>query len=56
MIKKHKERVLNNIKAKAKQLGYDSALKLLAGSEVSWEVNDAKFDCCRKLKSRRDFF
>ena len=32
---KYKERVLNNIKAKAKQLGYDIALKPLAGSEVS---------------------
>jgi transposase len=32
---KYKERVLNNMKAKAKQLGYEIALKPLAGSEVS---------------------
>ena len=32
---KYKERVLNNMKAKAKQLGYELALKPLAGSEVS---------------------
>jgi hypothetical protein len=32
---KYKERVLNNMKAKAKQLGYEITLKTLAGSEVS---------------------
>ncbi len=32
---KYKERVLNNLKAKAKQLGYDMTLKTLVGSEVS---------------------
>jgi transposase len=32
---KYKERVLNNMKAKAKQLGYEITLKTLAGCEVS---------------------
>ena len=35
---KYKERVLNNMKAKAKQLGYEIALKPLAGSEVSQKL------------------
>jgi hypothetical protein len=32
---KYTERVLNNMKAKAKQLGYEITLKTIAGSEVS---------------------
>jgi len=32
---KYKERVLNNMKGKAKQLGYEITLKTLAGSEGS---------------------